>query len=228
MAAALSVLGTLAVAVAVLSPPPSRQGPSTIAEAIGAAPDATMDERRVLAVAMRTRACVAALYGDGAGQAGCHGRALDAVHGLRDRALEPLRERLDGLRTSIEQDPAIPALDAAWDACIRALGIQLTDRATLAARMQRSFTERTAAVRADPRLVAAVAEEEQRVASGIARCKATYTAGMAVIAAPYEARFVATYRSLLARIGARIRSTEAAYPLSRPPAPWPRPAATAR
>jgi|GEM_PF-3310075 len=213
MAVALSVLGTLAVAVAVLSPPPSHQGPSTIAEAIGAAPDATMDERRVLAVAMRTRACMAALHGDGAGQAGCHGRALDAVHGLRDRALEPLRERLDGLRMSIEQDPAIPALDAGWDACVR---------------MERSFTERAAAVRSDPPLVAEVAKEERRVASGIARCKATYTAGMAVIAAPYEARFVATYRSLLARIGLRIRSTEAAYPLSRPPTPWPRPAATAR
>lgn len=294
----LSVLGTLAVALAVLAPPPHRPGPTTVAEALGIGQDATLDRRRALAVALRTHACMAALglphdpvpeppppipdahldpvawaarwgfgiatsvrvpapmlapdpnadrlatmtgaerarytvalYGEGRGRdrsLGCHGTAVDAVYGLRDRALEPLRERLDALRTTIDGDPAIPALDAGWDACVRSLGIPLTDRSTLIDRMRRSFTERTAAVQADARLVAAVAEEERRIASGIARCEATHAAGMAAISAPYEARFVATYRSLLARIGARIQTAEAAYPLSRPAAPWPRPAGTAR
>jgi hypothetical protein len=194
------------------------------------APDPNADRLATMDAAERARYLVA-LYGEGRGDdrsLGCHGTAVDAVYGLRDRALEPLRERLAALHAAIDHDPAIPVLDADWDTCIRSLGIPLTERSTLIERLLRSFTERTAAVQDDPRVVAAVAEEERRIASGIARCEATHAAGMAAISAPHEAHFVATYRSLLVRIGARIRSAEAAYPLSRPPAPWARPAGTAR
>ncbi len=169
---------------------------------------------------------VAALYGDGQDDPGCHGAALEAVYGLRDRALAPLRSRLDALQRAIDADPGVPAVERAWDGCVRGLGIARTERATLVERMRRSFSERTAAVLGDERLVAAVAAEERGIAAGIARCEVAFGAGMAAVAAPYEARFVATYHALLERIGARIRAAEAAYPVS-PPARSGRPRADA-
>jgi hypothetical protein len=169
-----------------------------------------------------------ALYGDGAGQIGCHGSAVDQVHGLRDRALAPVRSRFEELEGAVAADPATAPVTAAWDGCVRRLGIAATDRATLVERMRQSFTERVAAIAQDPRLVAAVAAEERRIAAGIARCEAEHAERMAVVAAPHEQRFVARYGSLLARIGARIRAAEATYPVSRPTLVARRPGAAAR
>jgi hypothetical protein len=202
-----------------------------IATAVGVAAADTADpaDRYLAGLHGSARArYVAALYGDGTGRGGCHGSAMDAVHGLRDRELAPLRGPLARLERAIAVDPARSRVLAAWDACVRALGIPDTDRATLIERMRASFTERAARVQPDRRLLDAIAADERRVAAGIARCEAGYAAQMAVVVAAHEARFVATHRALLARIGARIRAAEAAYPINPPPMRAPAPAAGGR
>jgi hypothetical protein len=187
------------------------------------APDPDADYLAGLHGSARAR-YVAALYGDGTGRGGCHGSAIDAVHGLRDRELAALRGPLADLERAIAVDPARSTAMAAWAACIRALGIPDTHRATLIGRMRASFTDRAARALSDRQLLDAVAEDERRVAAGIARCEADHVAQMAIVVAPHEARFVARHRALLARIGDRIRAVEAAYPVSPPPVRAPDPA----
>lgn len=171
---------------------------------------------------------VKALYGDGTARRGCHGSTFDAVHGLRDRELAPLRRHLAHLEQVVAADPARRGVVAAWEACVRALGIPDTARTTLVDRIRASFTDRAIRVQHDRRLLHAVATEERRIAVGIARCEAAQGAAMAVIAAPHEARFVAAHRALLTRIGARIRAAEAAYPVSPPSGRDPAPEAGGR
>jgi hypothetical protein len=203
-----------------------------IATSVGVAPSlvaADPDARYLAGLQGSARArYVAALYGNGSGQGGCHGSAIDAVHGLRDRELAPLRGPLARLERAIAADPARPTVMAAWDACVCALGIPDADRATLIERMRASFTDRAARVQPDRRLLDAVAADERRVAAGIARCEAAHETQMAVVVAPHEARFVAMHRALLARIGARIRAAEASYPVSPPPFRVPAPAVGGR
>lgn len=188
-------------------------GVATSVERPAAARPADADDRQIAAMAElgRTR-YLAALFGDGNGSGGCHGAAIASVYGLRDRLLEPLRGPLSELAAAIDGDPGSASAMGRWQACVAATGMADAERSSLVARLRARFVDRVLAAGSDAARLAAIAVEERLVAVTVARCEEDYGRAMAAVGAPHEARFVATYRSLLTRIGARIRAAEAAYP----------------
>lgn len=153
---------------------------------------------------------------------GCLGRATEAVYGLRERLLQPVRGALEALDASIETDAAMGAVRSTWVTCTgqatEPLGLprEAPDRRRLPGRLLAWFGERSATVTAVADRDALVALE-RRVAVDVARCETAFVAGRASVAEPHEAAFVAAHRQALEAIGASIRATEAAYPSAAMP-----------
>ena len=161
-----------------------------------------------------------ALYGAGDGDAGCKGSANDAVHGLRDRLLAPLRPALTDLAARIAADHlAVQAADA-WRACVRPIADgDVPERPTFAERLIARFSAEVQRLAASPAAMAglsALQADERRVATALARCETAFAETRAAVAAPHESDFVARHRDELVAIGAAIRDAEAALPTLPP------------
>lgn len=161
-----------------------------------------------------------ALYGTSESDAGCQRTANDAVYGLRERLIGPLRPALTDLDARIAADQgAIQAVEA-WRACVSPIaGRVIPERRTLAGQLIAGFDTRAQAFSATPTTTAglvALQAEERRVAAILARCEARFADARAAVAAPFEAAFVAEHRDELMRIGASIRDAEAALPTLPP------------
>lgn len=153
------------------------------------------------------RAALRALLGDGSTR-GCAALAGEAVHGLRDRELAPLRSELSELAAAIDQDREVRAAIGRWRACVGTRA----DRHDHVMSLLDDFRRRAAAVDDRPAALAEVQADERRVAAEVARCDVAYTAARAHARERLEAPFVIRYRARLADIGDRIRRAEAAYP----------------
>lgn len=164
---------------------------------------------------------VAALHGT-EHTPGCLARATDAVYGLRERLLAPLRGPLGTLDTAIDRDPAMRVVRNAWGSCVRRAVEPLDrfpdppERERLAERLIAWFAAR-AGDTGDAASRVALAGLERRTAVDVARCELTFSAGRARVAQPHEAAFVAAHRPELLAIGASIRATEAGYPATVDP-----------
>ncbi len=183
------------------APPPPQPDPNL--EAVGRMPPGERDRYLV------------ALHGPAAGGGGCHGKAVDAVLGLRDRALAPLARELDALEAAIDGDPGTVALLGAWRDCVRPAGFAAADRSTLGSRLIDAFAARVA-VAGDRTALAAIQAEERAVATVVAHCEVAYAAGRDAVAAVHEAPFVRAHLVWLRSIGAGIRAAEAALPTLPP------------
>ena len=157
-----------------------------------------------------------ALYGTSEGTDGCQRTANDAVYGLRERLLGPLRPVLTDLDARIAADPgAIQAVEA-WRTCVAPIaGSAVPERRTLAGQLIAGFDARVQALSAAPATTAglvALQAEERRVAATLARCEGRFADARTTVATRFEAAFVAEHRDELMRIGAAIRDAEAALP----------------
>jgi hypothetical protein len=191
-------------------------GVSTIAaRPAGPADDPNLDAIATLPDGLRSR-YRAALHGF-AGQPGCQDTARDSVYGLRDRLLRPLRTELDALEAAVTADPRLGRAVAISRGCVgRVAGGLRVDRRSLPGALLQRFAARTAdAEPGSPRL-GAIREDERRVAGVLARCEATYADARTLIAARYEAAFVASHEAALRAVGAAIRTAEAALPTLPP------------
>lgn len=159
------------------------------------------------------------LHGDGSSD-GCQAVASEAVYGLRDRLLAPIRPALQALDDRIAADPVAARVGAIWRACVGPVAPGLpADRRTLPGALLERFAGRSAAIDRGIHGVAALAAlqaDERRVATTVARCEADFTAARAGAAAPHEAAFVDEHRAMLASIGAAIRAAESALPTMPP------------
>jgi hypothetical protein len=160
------------------------------------------------------------LYGTGESDPGCLRSANDAVYGLRDRLLSPLRPALADLDARIAADPgAVRALDA-WRACVASIaGGVVPERPAFAQRLIARFDARVQGLGSTPASMAglfALQTDERRVAAILAGCEAAFARIREQVAAPFEAAFVAHHRDGLASVGAAIRDAEAALPTLQP------------
>ncbi len=155
-----------------------------------------------------------ALHGQG-GTRGCHDIAADAVFGLRDRLLAPMRDALDELDARISADPAARRAVATWRRCVRPIAAGLAaDRRSLAGALLGRYDtglRNLAGLRSIAGL-AALQADERRVATVVAECELAYAAARAAAAAPHEATFAVEHHGALTTIGAAIRAAEAALP----------------
>jgi hypothetical protein len=162
----------------------------------------------------------AALSGTGPTDVGCQRAATDAVYGLRDRLLAPLKPGLTDLDGRIAADGAARQAVEAWRRCVAPIADGRTpERRTFATTLVQGFVTRSAMLGLGPpgatgRLALQV--EERRVAATLARCEAAFVKARADVAGPYEAAFVAQHGAELERIGAAIRDAEAALPTMPP------------
>ena len=160
------------------------------------------------------------LYGTSDGDPGCQRAANDAVYGLRERVLAPLRAALTDLDVRIAKDKgAIGAVDG-WRSCVAPIAADgHPDRRTLTQRLIERFSAQVERLGQTPRSMAgllAVQADERRVASTLARCEGAFADARSVVAAPFEAAFVAEHREELIQTGAAIRHAEAALPTIPP------------
>lgn len=188
---------------------------------VGAAPAQTREDANMAGsdgADPSTRAAYRrALHGQD-GTPGCHDIASDAVFGLRDRLLAPMRDALDGLDARISADPAARQAVATWRKCVRPIATGLAaDRRSLAGNLVGRYDARVrnlAGLRSIA-VLAALQADERRVATVVAECELAYAAARAAAAAPHEATFVVEHHGALTTIGAAIRAAEAALPTLR-------------
>jgi hypothetical protein len=90
------------------------------------------------------------------------------------------------------------------------------DRRSLPGALVARFAARTAGMEPGSPRLGAIQEDERRVAGVLARCEATYVDARTLIAARYEAAFVASHETALRAVGAAIRTAEAALPTLPP------------
>ena len=165
--------------------------------------------------AMRSRYRTA-LHGS-PGQPGCQETARDSVYGLRYRLLRPLRAELDALEAAVTADPNLGRAVAVWRGCVgRVAGGLPLDRRSLPGALLQRFAARTAHVEPGSPRLGDLQEDERRVAGVLARCEASYANTRTLIAAPYEAAFVASHEAALRSVGTAIRAAEAALPTVPP------------
>jgi len=158
----------------------------------------------------------AALHGS-PGRPGCHETASQAVYGLRDRLMRPIRAELDALDAAVAADQGIASAVAAWRDCVSGVSSGfIIDRRSLPGALLQRFASRTMSMKPGSRALDDLQAEERRVAGVVARCEVAYASARSQVAARHEAAFVATRKEVLAGIGAAIRSGEAALP-TRPP-----------
>ena len=161
-----------------------------------------------------------ALYGTRESDPGCLRSGNDAVFGLRDRLLTPLRAALADLDARINADPGALDAVAAWRACVAPIaGNDLPERRSFAERLIARFDGQVQGLGATPASMVglfALQTEERRVAAILAGCEAAFARTRDAVATPFEAAFVAQHRDGLARIGAAIRDAEAALPTLPP------------
>lgn len=188
-----------------------------VTTSVGAWPDAAQADANAaraerLPVDERER-YARALHGDGTA-AGCHTMATTAVYGLRARALAPLRPHLVELERTIDADPGMDRVRAAWTRCTRSAIAPLgsttisPDRERLPAWLLGWFAERLQATsserdRADARAL------ERWVAAGVARCEAAFARDRTAVATPHEAAFLRIHGVAVTRVGVMIRAAEA-------------------
>jgi hypothetical protein len=191
-------------------------GVSTIpARPAGAADDPNLDAIATLPDGLGSRYRTA-LHGS-PGQPGCQETARESVYGLRDRLLRPLRAELDALEAAVTADPGLGRAVAVWRGCVgRVAGGLPVDRRSLPSALLQRFAARTADVEPGSPRLGAIQQDERRVAGVVARCEATYTDTRTLIAARYEAAFVARHEAALSAVGATIRAAEAALPTLPP------------
>jgi hypothetical protein len=191
-------------------------GVSTIpARPVRAADDPNLGATATLPGGLRSR-YRAALHGL-PGQPGCQETARESVYGLRDRLLRPLRAGLEALEAAVTADPGLGRAVAAWRGCVGRVadGLPL-DRRSLPSELVQRFAARTVDAEPGSLRLGTIQKDERRVAGVLARCEATYTATRTLIAARYEAAFVARHEAALSAVGAAIRSAEAALPTLPP------------
>jgi hypothetical protein len=165
--------------------------------AIAGAPDATR-ERYVAAL-------------DGA--AGCRTMATEAVHGLRERLLTPLRSALADLDRTIAADPRMAAARAEWARCVAPVAHgHPPDRRTLAAALTSDLVRALSTPGPVAPRLRRIRDEERRIAGRLARCEVAYASRRAVVAARHESAFVAAHQVALDAIGAAIRAAEGSLP----------------
>jgi hypothetical protein len=191
-------------------------GVSTIpARPAGSADDPNLGAIATLPEAVRSR-YRATLHGS-AGQPGCQETAREAVYGLRDRLLRPLRSELDALDAAVTADPTQGRAVAVWRGCVGRVadGLPIDRRSLPNALLQRFAARASDVERGSPRL-RDIQEDERRVAGVLARCEETYTDARTRIAAHYEAAFVLRHETALRAVGDAIRAAEAALPTLPP------------
>ena len=148
------------------------------------------------------------------GVPGCLTRATEAVFGLRERLLSPLRTDLVALDRAIEADPGMTAIREAWRSCVGpslvAVGIEpdVIDRSRLPSQVTAAVIARLEQDRNDPTRLAGLQAAERRVAVDLARCEIRFAAGRALVASPHESTFVREHGAELDRIGTAIREAE--------------------
>jgi hypothetical protein len=189
-----------------------------ISTAVDAPPSAPLQDPNAAyaagLAAEQRRAYADALHG-AAGRAGCAARATREVMDVRTRALEPLEGELGALEAAIDADPASTTMTAAWRGCVSSLGVPAPERGTLSIRLIERYASRLRAL--DGRAgLARLQADERRAGTQAARCDVAFVVGRASVAAPYERAFVVRHRDELDRIGAAIRSAEAAWPTIPP------------
>jgi hypothetical protein len=146
---------------------------------------------------------------------GCHAIATDAVFGLRDRLMAPMRDALAALDARISADPAARRAAASWRRCVGPISAGLAaDRRSLAGALLGRYDARVRRLAGLSSIagLAALQADERRVATVVAECELAYAAARAAVAASHEAKFVAEHRAALTTIGAAIRAAEAALP----------------
>jgi hypothetical protein len=191
-------------------------GVSTIpARPAGAVDDPNLGAMATLPEGLRSRYRTA-LHGS-PGQPGCQETARESVYDLRDRLLRPLRAELDALDAAVTADPRLGRAVAVWRGCVgRVAGGLSLDRRSLPSALLQRFAARATGVEPDSPRLGAIQEDERRVAGVLARCEATYADARTLIAARYEAAFVARHEAALSAVGAAIRTAEAALPTLPP------------
>jgi len=180
-----------------------------------AADDANLGATAAMPDGLRSRYRTA-LHGS-PGQPGCQDTARASVYGLRDRLLRPLRTELDALEAALTADPGLGRAVAVWRGCVGRVADGLpVDRRSLPSALLQRFAARTADVEPGSPRLGAIQEDERRVAGVLARCEATYADTRTLIAARYEAAFVARHEAALRAFGAAIAAAEAALPTLPP------------
>jgi hypothetical protein len=150
------------------------------------------------------------------GPHGCRTAETEAVYGLRERALAPIRASLLDLDAQIAASPAAERATDAWRECVEPVaGGHALDRRTLPFELRDRSVRQLADLSRMAGLMA-LQVEERRVAMVLAGCDAAYEHARAEAAAPIEAAFVSEHRAALAAIGAGIRAAEAALPTLPP------------
>jgi hypothetical protein len=181
----------------------------------GSADDPNLDAMATMPEALRSR-YRAALRGS-AGRPGCQETARESVYGLRDRLLRPLRAELEALEASVAADPGLGRAVAVWRGCVGRVADGLpVDRRSLPSALLQRFAARTASVEAGSPRLRDIQQDERRVAGVLARCEETYEDTRTLIAARYEAAFVARHEAAISAVGAAIRTAEAALPTLPP------------
>jgi hypothetical protein len=150
----------------------------------------------------------------------------DASHGLDlERPPLPFGARLivcflalDALQRAIEADVGLAHALARWRTCVAEVAGDLgRDRRSLPAALIERWARRLAALPpGDPAALDRLQAAERRDAGILARCEVAYTTARAVVAAPYEARFVERHWTALDAIGRQIAAAEAALPTLPP------------
>ena len=199
-----------------------------VATSIGHGPPDTVADPNLEMVASfgtgRRAAWITALVG-GAGRAGCRPIATERVMGLRDRLLAPLALALADFRDSIDASDVVRhALDA-WTTCLLAAGIEPAGRAATIPALIDVIGRRLDALRgpdgglpspAEPSL-AALADEERRMAVAVARCEAPYLEARQAAERSMAGAFLSTHGDALRAVGDTIRAAEAALPAAHAP-----------
>lgn len=152
---------------------------------------------------------------------GCLPRATDAVYGARDRLLAPLEPAFRSLEASVEGDQRMTPIRDAWTVCARsvALPLHIAEAEVARDRLPSRLIDWFVAALTQPgggagqRLLAI---RERTVAGAIARCDMAFSKARTVVAAPYEAEFVARHRTELQAIGVAIREAESERRLDGP------------
>jgi hypothetical protein len=155
------------------------------------------------------------------GSPGCHATATDAVFGVRDRLLAPLRPALRALDARIAVDPRTHQAAATWRTCVGPVSAGLAaDRRSLPGALLERYDAQVRRLTGLHSIagLAALQADERRVATVLAECEIAFGAARASAAARHEAAFVAEHSAVLASIGAAIRAAEAGLP-TIPPAP---------
>ena len=150
------------------------------------------------------------------GPAGCRTGATDTVYGLRARASAPLQASLRALDRRVAASSAAQRATDAWRRCVEPIaGRRALDRRTLPSGLREDIARRIDDLGLVGGLMA-LQVEERRIAVVLAGCDVRYEQARAEAAAPFEAAYVDEHRPALERIGADIRSAEAALPTLPP------------